>query len=181
MGSFEQSISDRLNDKDKVKDMKGIGEGMSREHPLSNKTKILENMRKREEERTELYNPNDKESKDFDLEDESDENKKEMLKNQLNTMYKEIQYMQKNGLWRELKEVREMFLKASKLFFDEEYRQKDDMGSGQIQYNQLKVFVNRLLQFVVAWQCTECNINNAVEKLIQELSENVNRPEDTTS
>ncbi len=173
MGSFKSSINGRLNDKEQRKEIIEIGDGRARENPLSEKSKILELMKQREQERAKLYGAEQKGFEALDLSnmDASDESKKDMLKNQLDTMYKEIQYMQTNGLWRELKEVREMFLKASKLFFDEEYRQKDEMGAGQLQYNQLKSFVNKLLQFVVGWHCAECNINDSVESLIEELSE----------
>lgn len=172
MGSFKSSIDGRLNDTEQTKEIIEIGEGRARENPLSEKSKILEIMKQRERERAKLYGTEQKGFEALDLRnmDTSDESKKDMLKNQLNTMYKEIQYMQDKGLWRELKEVREMFTKALKLFFDEEYRQKDDMGSGQLQYNQLKSFVNKLLQFVVGWNCVECNIRDSVEVLIEELS-----------
>ncbi len=183
MGSFGESITNRLNDKSQSKELREIGMGRNRENPLSEKSKILEQMNQREAERAKLYGieQGDIKTIDFANMDDNDESKKDMLKNQLDTMYKEIQYMQNNGLWRELKEVREMFLKASKLFFDEEYRQKDELGAGQLQYNQLKSFVNKLLQFVVGWHCAECNINDSVEILIEELSKYANIGDPTST
>ncbi len=191
MGSLSKSINNRFKDlgtdpkaNPDPKSFAGAN-GNNTHHGISkNKDLALNRMKKQEEKRLEIYGQSSaatipKTSKfniqDVDFSNTSnlpDDIKLNKLNEQINTIYREIQYFQENGLYSELKQAREILLKAEKIRLDEEFRQKENDNENKIEYDQLKEFVNKLLHFVVAWRCSHCNITDAASDLINELSAN---------